>query len=105
MNRPQSHGWRERPRGRAKPSAGCARRAAAEATCPKRRQNDNRSSIDLSENWVERADHHDQVGNEVSGGDAFERLEVVKARRTRADAVRSVFAVADDVIAELAARR
>jgi hypothetical protein len=33
-----------------------------------------RSSIDLAEDGIEGADHDDEVGDEIAGGDAFKRL-------------------------------
>src|SRR6202020_2056600 len=62
------------------------------------------SSVDLAEHRIEGTDHDDQVRDEVPGCDAFERLQIIEARRTRAYGPRTVLAVADDTVAEFAAR-
>src|SRR6185437_11680815 len=62
------------------------------------------SSIYFSEYGIERADHHDEVRDQVPRCNALERLQVIHARRTRANAVRAILAVAHDVVTKLAAR-
>ena len=63
-----------------------------------------RSSVDLSEHDVLRADDRDHVGDHVAARHLVERREVREARRADLEAVRLVGAVGDEVDAELALR-
>ena len=64
----------------------------------------SRSSVDLAEHDVLRADDRDGVGDHVAARHLVERREVREARRADLQAVRLVGAVGDEVDAELALR-
>src|SRR5277367_2623908 len=57
-------------------------------------------TIHLAENDVERADHGDHIGHQLSAAHCIERLQVHKRRRTHAQAIRLRRAIADNEVSE-----
>src|ERR1017187_766089 len=64
-----------------------------------------RSSIDLAEHDIDRADDRDEVRDEVANRHFRQRLQVDEARRPHVEAIWLVRPVRDEVEAELALRR